>query len=277
VDSLAPPQVGAALVACFAQLGARTDRLEHAHGLAWRGIDSPESDALLRAGRAIARDVDLGIGAGVAAGYHNSQHFLEVMLTALYLARLVHLDPRRTARVVTAALMHDFHHDGSRGSLSPFRLELLATKEALPYLRSAKVDDDECQRLQALVLATDPSTGVPFARECWACHAAGGPVTLPASTLPLPLGRLLVEPGLAQEAVLLAEADVLPSIGMTLEHAERLQSRLATEWGTVSNRDEKLQFIDRMVDKITVASFFIPNIRALRQAFMRPSSNRPAP
>ena len=46
----------------------------------------------------------------------NSQHFLEVMLSALYLARLLRLDPRRTMRVVTAALMHDFHHDGSRNN-----------------------------------------------------------------------------------------------------------------------------------------------------------------
>lgn len=255
-------------MACFAQLGARTDRLEHAHGLAWRSIGLPETDALLRAGRAIARDVDRGIGAGVAAGYHNSQHFLEVMLTALYLTRLAHLDARRTARVVTAALMHDFHHDGSRGSLSPFRLELLAVQQALPYLRAAKVDDDECLRLQALVLATDPTAGVPFARACRAGHAASGSVAPPASTLPAPLGRLLVEPGLAHDAVLLAEADVLPSIGLTLEHAEHLQHKLATEWGTTLDRDEKLRFIDHMVDKITVASFFIPNIRAVRQAYL---------
>lgn len=250
------------------QFGARADRLHHAHSLAWRSIELPETDALLLAGRAIARDVDRGIGAGVAAGYHNSQHFLEVMLTALYLARLAHLNPRRTARVVTAALMHDFHHDGSRGALSPFRLELQAAQEALPYLRAAKVDDDECLRLQALVLATDPSTGVPFARACWAQHAGSGPVTLLASTLPAPLGRLLEEPDLAQDAVLLAEADVLPSIGMTFEHAEQLQSRLAFEWGTTLSSNDKLHFIDRTLNKISVASFFIPNIETLRQTYL---------
>lgn len=268
VESLGPSQVGAALVAYFAQVGARADRLEHAHGLAWRSIELPETDALLRAGQAIARDVDRGIGAGIAAGYHNSQHFLEVMLTALYLARIARLDPRRTARVLTAALIHDFHHDGSRGALSPFRLELLALQEAQPYLRAAKVDDDESQRLQALVLATDPSAGVPFARACWAHHAGSGPVPLPAPALPPPLGRLLVEPDLAQEAVLLAEADVLPSIGMTREHADRLQSRLALEWDTALSDVDKLQFIERTLAKITVASFFVPNIEALRQAYL---------
>lgn len=268
MGSLDPPQVGAELVACFARLGKRTDRLEYAHSLLADSIGMPETDPLVRAGRAIARDIDRGIGAGVATGYHNNQHFLEVMLSALYLARLTRLDPRRTARVATAALMHDFHHDGSRSALSPFRLERLAAKQARPYLRAAKVDDDEYRRLRVLVLATDPSLGVPFARACWARHAAGGPDALLTAALPPALGRLRVEPDLAHEAVLLAEADVLPSIGLTLEHAQQLQSRLAIEWGTNLGRDHKLQFIDRIVGEIAVATFFIPNIRAFRQAYL---------
>ena len=269
VDSLGPQQVGAELVACFAQYGERTDRLEHAHTLVSRSIGLPEADPLMLAGLAIARDIDRGIGAGVAAGYHNGQHFLEVMLSALYLARLTGLNPRRTARVVTAALMHDFHHDGSRSALSPFRLELLAVQEALPYLRALEVDEDECRRLQALVLSTDPSIGVPFARACRARHAPGAQVAPLASTLPPPLGRLLLEPDLAHEAVLLAEADVLPSIGLTLEHAEQLQSKLAIEWGASLGREDKLQFIHHIIGEISVASFFIPNIQALRQACLR--------
>lgn len=269
VDSLGPQQVGAELVACFAKIGERADRLEHAHALVSRSIGLPEADPLMLAGLAIARDIDRGIGAGVAVGYHNSQHFLEVMLSALYLARLTGLNPRRTARVVTAALMHDFHHDGSRSALSPFRLELLAAQEALPYLRALEVDEDDCSRLQALVLSTDPSVGVPFARACWARHAAGAQVAPLASTLPPPLGRLLLDPELAHEAVLLAEADVLPSIGLTFEHAEKLQSKLAIEWDTSLGREDKLQFVDHIVGEISVASFFIPNIQALRQAYLR--------
>ena len=256
------------MVACFARFEDRTDRLESAHALVSRSIGLPETDSLRVAGLAIARDVDHGIGAGVAAGYHNGQHFLEVMLTALYLARLASFDPRRTARVATAALIHDFHHDGSRGASSPFRLERLAVQEAQSYLRAAGVDDAECQRLQALVLATDPSIGVPFARAFWARHAAGEPAVPLAPTLPPPLGRMLLEPDLAYEAVLLAEADVLPSIGLTPEHAERLQSRLAIEWGATLGRDDKLLFIDDIIGEIRVASFFIPNILALRQAYL---------
>ena len=268
VGSLGPLQVGAEMVACFEQLGARSDRLEHAHALVSRCIGLSNEEPLLKAGRALARDIDRGIGAGIAAGYHNGRHFLEVMLTALYLARLVPLDPRRTARVATAALIHYFHHDGSRGASSPFRLELLAARQALPYLRAARVDDDECLRLEALVLATEAHAGVPFARACWTHHAAGEPAMPFTSTLPPALEQLAIDPDLALEATLLAEADVLPSIGLTFEHAEQLQSRLAIEWGTPMGRDDKLKFIDLMIGKISVAAFFIPSIRALRQTYL---------
>lgn len=269
MDALAPPQVGAELVECFTQLGERSDRLEHAHSLVSRSIRLAEADPLILAGRAIARDIDRGVGAGVTGGYHNSQHFLEVMLSAMYLARLARLDPRRTLRVATAGLIHDFHHDGSRGSASPFRLELLAAQKARPYLLAAGVNDEECRSLQALVLATDPSTGVLYARACWAHHASGRPVTQLASALPAPLERLRVEPNLAHDAVLLTEADVLPSIGLTLEHAEHLQSRLALEWNTDLGRDHKLKFIDRMVGEIAVASFFVPNMLAFKQSYLK--------
>lgn len=242
--------------------------MEHVHSLISRGIGLPETDPLLLAGLAIARDIDRGIGAGVAIGYHNSQHFLEVMLSALYLARLARLDSQRTTRVVSAALMHDFHHDGSRAAASPFRLERLAAQKAQPYLRAAGVGDDERLRLEALVLATEPSAGVPFARACVAGHAVGGAVTPLAAALPPALGRLLLESDLAHDAVLLAEADVLPSIGLTLEHAEALQSRLAIEWDTTLGREHKLQFIDRIINEISAASFFMPNIRAFRQAYL---------
>ncbi len=268
VESLGPPQVGEELLSCFGQLGARRDRLEHAHGLVARSLGLPETDPLIVAGRTIARDVDRGVGAGVDGGYHNAQHFLEVMLSALYLARLARFDARRSARVATAGLIHDFHHDGTRGSVAPFRLETLATEKAQPYLRAAGVEDEEYQRLQALVLATDPTVGVPFARACWARHAAGVPVTRLAPGMPAALGRLLTEAELAHEAVLLTEADVLPSIGLTLEHAEQLQASLASEWDTDLGREHKLQFIERMIDEISVSSFFLPNMRAIRQAYL---------
>ena len=269
VAGLDPARVGAEMVACFARIGARADRLVQAHALTFHSLGLPATDPLRVAGQAMARDIDRGIGAGVAAGYHNGQHFLEVMLSALYLGRMAGLEVARIARVASAALMHDFHHDGSRTTASSFRLELLAVRQSLTYLRDARVDTLECERLGALVLATEPRAGVPFARACWKGHSVPG-ATMPAlGNLPAALARLPVEPELAFEAVLLAEADVLPSIGYTFGHAERLQARLAAEWGARLGRDDKLQFIERMVGDISIAVFFVPNMHSLRQAYLK--------
>lgn len=305
VAALGPEQVADEMVACFVRLGARPDRLEHAHALALQSIataddgkggdravakgakaggkgsdtaggkggaqgkGAPPMDALARAGRAIARDIDRGVGVGVAAGYHNPQHFLEVMLSTRYLARLVGLDARRSACVVTAGLIHDFHHDGSRGASAPFRLELLALEKAAPYLNEAGVDADTRASLEALVLATEPRTGVPYARACWLHHRGLAGAAARSPGLPRGIELLARDAEFAADAVLLAEADVLPSIGLTLAHADKLQARLAAEWGVALGRDDKLQFIDRMVSEIAVAKFFIPNVQRLRQSYAR--------
>jgi hypothetical protein len=305
VAALGPEQVADEMVACFARLGARPDRLEHAHALALRSIGVVEDGqgigqgvakrdsrtaaakaggkdastdkasspmgALARAGRAIARDIDRGIGVGITAGYHNPQHFLEVMLSTRYLARLAGLDARRSARVVTAGLIHDFHHDGSRGASAPFRLELLALEKAAPYLNHAGIDADSRTSLEALVLATEPRTGVPYARACWLRHRGLGGAAQRSPGLPRGIEPLELDAELAADAVLLAEADVLPSIGLTLAHADKLQARLSAEWGMALGRDDKLQFIDRMVSEITVAKFFIPNMQRLRESYARAS------
>jgi hypothetical protein len=265
--SLGPAQVADAMVACFARLGARPDRLENAHALALRSLGIPLSERLALAGQAVARDIDAGVGAGVASGYHNPQHFLEVMLSALYLARLERLDAYRSARVVTAGLIHDFHHDGSGRSSTPFRLEQLAWQMAEPYLRHANVDAGTCDGLEALVLATEARAGVPYARACWQHHRGAGPAAQSGANLPRQIERLAADGELASDAVLLAEADILPSIGLTPSHSNTLQARLAAEWGTTFCHEDKLQFIDRMVSDTVVSQFFIPNVRRFRDSF----------
>ena len=271
VASLEPARVGAEIVACFERIGARRDRLQQAHALAMQSIGIGASAPLCRAGAAIARAIDHGTGAGLEGGYHNGRHFLEVMLCALYLSRLALLDRDRSARVVTAALIHDFHHDGSRSSESPFRLEDLAATSADRYLNDEGVAQTLREQIHALVLATETSIGVPFARACQAARAApAARAAAPsAADLPWPLRQLLVDPELAFEAVLLAEADVLPSIGLTVAHGHHIQDCLAAEWNTSLGAKDKLAFVEQVRGNITVASFFTPNIEALRKAYLQ--------
>ena len=66
--------------------------------------------------------------------------------------------------------------------------------------------------------------------------------------------------------MLLCEADVLPSLGLTLSHALRLQDRLAREWGRQLPADDKLRFIDDVVATGVIGDFFLPNVLANRRA-----------
>lgn len=268
VDSLGPVEVGAEMVACFRRLEERSNRLEFAHLLTTRSLGLSDHDPVVRAGKAIARDIDRGVGAGAAHGYHNGQHLLEVMLCSLYLSQLASLEARRLLRVVTAALIHDFHHDGSKCSAQPFRQELAAIEQARPYLQAAGVDEGFFPGLQALVLATEFEAGAHFARRCWAQHTAAQHVAPPEPPLPPGLQPLCAEASLAMEAVLLTEADLLPSIGLSYRHSASLQARLAAEWGTSLGCMDKLRFIDCVVGSISVATFFLPSIRAVKQKYL---------
>lgn len=268
VGGLDPQRVADEIVSCFERIAARPDKVRAAFTLATSSAGADEGHPLHRAGVAIASDVDRGVGAGVAHGYHNARHFLEVVLSANYLACVARLGRERRLRVLTAALIHDFHHDGSRSGEAPFRLEELSASSAAPYLRAAGVHPALGEEVHALVLATEPRAGVPYARACLDRHA-GRDVALPAAPVPERLERHLRDPELALEAVLLAEADVLPSLGFTVGHGEMVQDWLAAEWGVTLGAAEKLAFIERVAPSIEIAAFFAPNIERLRQAFRR--------
>lgn len=260
-----PAVVADQIVACFEALTGRHDRAVFAHSLVMSSLGVGDADPLLRAGAEIARQLDAGIGAGVQHGYHNTRHFIETMLCALYLARTSGLNFPRICRVVTAALSHDMHHDGSRGAGSRFRLETISAAYAANQLMLAGGSAEQCEQIRSLILATEPSQGVGYARACLWMHQGSG--SMPDSReLPPELLALSLDPELAFDAVLLTEADVLPSVGLTVAHALQIQLRLGAEWKAPLTTQEKIGFIDSTRDAILVAKFFLPNVDAIRAA-----------
>ena len=257
-----PAAVGAAIVTSFDWFATAPAPLATAYAIAMQVCGIPGDDPLHRAGMAAARDIDTGIGAGCDNGYHNHRHFCEVVLCALFLAQLVQLARREQALVVLAALLHDFHHDG-RPNGQPFRLELRSVAAARPYLQEAGVDLAEQAALSTLVLATDSARGVPLARCCHGWHS-GDMMPPPESPLPQ-LDSLILLPRLALMAVLLTEADVLPSVALTMAHADVTTARLESEWGTTLGPRSKVEFIDRYIGEFQVARFFLPNLREVRR------------
>jgi hypothetical protein len=268
IEALGPQQVAAEMVACFDLFACLPDRAQRAFGLAMTAIGLDPRDPLCIAGQRIAADIDAGIGLGNMAGYHHAGHLCDVLLSSLYLACLVKLDRRHSALLVLAALIHDFHHDGTGNGSEPFRLEALAVRGASAYLESARVTGEEQALLAALVLATDFVAGCPFARACHAAHDSGQPMPAVPEQAP-ELRKLLERPEFALQAMLLIEADILPSVGLTLEYAQRMQARLAAEWQRPLGPDDKLAFIDKALDNVIVGTFFLPNMHASRQFFLR--------
>lgn len=236
-----------------------------------QSIAADRSSPLVCAGTELARLIDSGTGAGDGNAYHNAQHFCEVMLSSHFLALLAGLDPSLRAEVLLAALIHDFHHDGSADRETRFRLERLAFARALPELERAGVARDLQQRIGALLLATEASVGAKFTHGCHAHHSQGLP--LPAIPAPAPeLALLTRDASAALQALILCEADILPSVGLSIEYALQLQQNLAEEWNTPMGLDDKLKFINQGFAGFTVGALFRPNVERLRQYLMERQS-----
>jgi len=268
VPALGPRRVALEMVRCFRKLSTLPRPVSRTFALAQQSIGLEPADPLVRAGRSIAADIDAGIGAGDPAGYHHARHFRDVMLCTLYLARLAGVPPRSMALLVLAALVHDFHHDGRDDGSQPFRLETLALARTRPYLRQAGVAQAEQALLGAFVLATNAACGWPFARACHLAHGAGQTLPPPPERAP-GLQPLREQPDWAMQAVLLGEADVLPSLALTLAYARRMQASLGLEWGRTLGPEDQLHFIDQVFGRFYVGGFFSPNLQAIRQAFVR--------
>ena len=260
-----PQDVAREMVASFAAVSGVRGKTAHSFRTAMTvGGAGPETP-LFRAGEALARDIDRGVGDGAGNPYHNSQHFCEVLLSALYLSLLAALPVDERAQLLVAALAHDFHHDGRAYGDAPFRLERLAAAATMPYLEAAGLPDGARDRIAHLILATQFSTAVPFVRRCYG-QFFGGWERPPVPEDEPRLAVFAEDARLTLLAVLLTEADVLPSVGLTIEHAELSQANIAREWGKTLGPAEKLHFLERLFGEFTVSRFFSPNLERLKRA-----------
>jgi len=253
------------IIACLQLVSGLQEKMTQCFHASARIAGLPANDPLRVAGDRIARDVDAGVGAGGSNPYHNTQHFCEVLLSALYLSLLARLTAREQTQLLVAALVHDFHHDGTSNAEVPFRLERIAAEAATPYFEAAGVSSDERARIAAMVLTTEVAVGTRFARECHLHFAAGGPRPS-LSGIPELLAALASDPRLALQAVILGEADILPSAGLTVQYGELQQEKLAEEWKRPLGAEHKLSFLNQIFQEFTVGRFFSPNLRDLKDA-----------
>lgn len=250
-------RLAAELLLLFEQVASRPDKLQWVHRELLADLAGPTDPALARACAAVAAVVDADPAAFDRHAYHNRQHYCEVALTAYGLCLLEGLDVASTQLVLLAALIHDVVHAGSP---QPAFIQERASVESLrPQLQAAGLAAAQMDRLMALVLATEPTRGTGFMAAAWRGSRPPAPADAPE------LAALLADPALARLARIVCEADVLPSMGLGAAHAQRVQQRLAREWGRPLGRRDKLTFVEGVLRQGYLGDFFRPSVNALRE------------
>ncbi|MBL1263906.1 HD domain-containing protein [Candidatus Methylomicrobium oryzae] len=219
------------------------------------------NNAYMQAGLRLAEAID-GDDPCFDLPYHNRQHVCEVMLCCRYLALALDLAPQATLEIILAALFHDYRHDGNSCNPIPFRLERHSINQAQPYLLAAGLNPTQCRKLTALVLATQPTAGLPVALAYYHHHCRQGP--RPEAPAYAPELTELDNIDNATHALILCLADVLPSLGLTIEHALHLQEKLAQEWGKPLGIEDKVRFIEHTQHLFILCDRFIPNVMRLK-------------
>ncbi|MEC4748767.1 HD domain-containing protein [Methylomicrobium sp. Wu6] len=253
------------IVHSFLSLENQPEKVSRVFAALARSLDATPDDPLVAAGYSLAKAVDHD-APRFNLPYHNQQHVCEVMLCCHYLALRCSLERRETIEITLAALFHDFRHDGKIRGTPSFRLERNSVNLAESYLLVAGITPAQHRKLAALVLATNPLAGLPVAHACYNHHHHGTP--LPEIPAAAPELIELCNYPAANHALILCVADILPSLGLTIDYALTLQEKLAQEWGTPLGMEDKLCFIDIARHIFAVCDFFTPNVDRLRAYLM---------
>ncbi len=257
----AAPRIADDLVALFERVSQLPDKVQWVQQQITDDLPASVDAALARACQAVASTIDADLNRFDRHPYHNRQHFCEVALTAYILCLVGRHDSRTIQLVLLGALVHDFVHAGA--SSDCFVLERASVDAVRGLLAQAGVGAQDVRRLTVLVLATDPSSGGEFLSAVCRAHAQARPVLAQPPAGAHELVDLANDAGLAELARVLCEADILPSIGLNMAHAMRLQERLSREWNRPLSAHDKLDFVGTVLARGIVGAYFLPNVQAI--------------
>jgi hypothetical protein len=167
--------------------------------------------ALLRAGRALAAEIQIHPGRTADLPYHNLRHFAEATLAMARLCaeaqRMELISRRDAARGVVAMLGHDMDHDGL--AEAPGVLEAQSAMKSASICRAAGVTAEDAAVIAYLIEGTSPAMEAdnaaraaqrlppgPFGSQCDLLSAMANEADIMASLLPatgVAMGEALAE------------------------------------------------------------------------------------
>lgn len=175
--------------------------------------------------------------------HHNPHHFHEVVTMAMRLCathnQIVVAKEKLNADdiliLMIAAAIHDFAHDGQgnvvKGKHTPSRLENKAIEEAKPFLMASGCTEESYEIISALILSTDVSHGegqkspADIMRDIYIAHGNKGEMPVVEGAL----SPLVKDKKVSLLALILGEADIAPSTGLSYEFSKIMTVLVAEE------------------------------------------------
>lgn len=210
----------------------------------------------------------LGDGQGDDLPFHNHEHIVQVVVSACVLAfhhnRLNPYDPLEISEVLSlfsAACIHDLGHDGkgnfdADGRHLPSRLEIQAVEMAEPFLRQVCEDERIINRIGLMVVATDVSESEgndspsSTLKRVMMSRIAG--TAMPV--IPMHLHALGHDARLGLMALLLEEADLIPSMALSYDLSKQRTVMAASESQKLTPDAATLSgFIEKICDGLILS------------------------
>ena len=251
-----PLQRAESLTGIFKQLEASQFGLVRAtYQTAIQALELPMDHPLAQAGMDIARLIDSPPGTinygGHGNAYHNRNHMFEVLtgttaLISLHVEKNCSppLDVEDKLLLLTAAVAHDLDHNGKGNGMGANRKPLLTEQHSIdlakPIIRARYSESEtdrfekDFARFETLIAATDIGGGKTVAAffEDFARYQAQHvkePPQAPAPELEKFANALKRFPALPEMCLIMQDADIIPSIGLTCEWAQKQDARMASE------------------------------------------------
>jgi hypothetical protein len=290
-----PEQIAQHIVTLYQKFESESPSIEIIWNAAADSVELERTSPFYKAGLSIAQALDAGQGTGIADGYHNTKHYVHVLLNVVYLIqRNQHSDNinmwltmQERGKLLAAAIGHDFYYElggnkDSSGMPVPYRLENIAFQKVCEHLPAGEVDANDLNDIRVMIFGTDVSPASHAGAFVRAAHKhlfENAPVPT-ATDILQPVSIIFDNPRLARMTALLSDADIMASAGYTPEFGDNEAAKLRREWKMTANEQDaavqKIAFLDNIVGgRFTTpeAAFFKPNmdhIRLVAEAKARP-------